>query len=105
LRTRSDVPIVNIVPVETGVTKVNVEDKLQTIVIPAMPMFMHLNHNISARVYGGDGPGVGASRRGGKGAEPGMLLARKSARGTSGREAAQGRHREKSPVRAGGSVP
>ena len=44
-------PIVNIVPAETMITKVNVEDKPQTIVIPTIPMFMPLNHNISARVY------------------------------------------------------
>jgi hypothetical protein len=33
------------------ITKVNVEDKPQTIVIPSILMFMQLNHNISARVH------------------------------------------------------
>jgi hypothetical protein len=40
LPVRFYIPIVNIVPAETMITKVNVEDKPQTIVIPAILMFM-----------------------------------------------------------------
>jgi hypothetical protein len=71
LRTRSDVPIVNIVPVETMITKVKVEGKPQTIVLPIIPMFMQLSHNISLPVYSGDGSaGVRMSKRGGKRSRP-----------------------------------
>ena len=40
MRTRSDVPIVNLVSIETMIAKVNFEAKLQTIVIPDTPIFM-----------------------------------------------------------------
>jgi hypothetical protein len=49
------VPIVNIAPEETMITEVNIEDKPQTIAIPARPMLMPLNYNISARVCRGLG--------------------------------------------------
>jgi hypothetical protein len=52
LRTRSGVPIVNMIPAGTMITKVNAEGRNpQTIVIPIVPIFMHLNHNISPRVH------------------------------------------------------
>ncbi len=57
------VPIVNIVPEETMITKVNIEDEPQTIVIPTIPMFMRLDHNISPRIYRGLGtPGRTAAQ-------------------------------------------
>ena len=55
---------------ETGITKVNVEGKPQTIVIPSMPMFMQLDHHISLRVGRADGPEVRAPRRGEKPPRP-----------------------------------
>jgi hypothetical protein len=53
LRTRSDVPIVNLASMETIIAKVNIEAKMRIGVIPAMPMFMRLNHDISRRAYRG----------------------------------------------------
>ena len=48
---RSDVPIVNLVSIETMIAKVSVEAKPQTIVMPTMPMYIRLNHNISPDAY------------------------------------------------------
>ena len=52
MRIRSRVPIVNMIPAGTMITKVNAEGRNpQTSVIPIVPIFMHLNHNISPRVH------------------------------------------------------